>query len=101
MSTVKHQPATPLPWSLKHGNHVIAGEYEFDVAIAWLTDSTPSSEKADANAAYIAHAANTYPRLIEALRQMLEIVGPTPMRSSKDGNQFHAAKMLMRELGEA
>jgi len=35
--------------------------------------------------------------LREALHNVTRIAGPTPMRSREDGDQFHAAMLLLRE----
>lgn len=103
--TTKHKPATPLPqnhggtrrpWYL-HGpigeaTHVMGADHS---PVAYATATMPR-ELAPENAAYIAHAANAYPRLVEALREQLQAYegdfGPQHISTR------HRA--LLRELGE-
>ncbi len=57
------------------------------------------SERVDA--AYIAHAANSYPKLVEALRVLYKSVHDTPQIACEyDPVPNHAAGALLRELGE-
>lgn len=81
--TTKHQPATPLPWKSVSG----CLNPDFSMTL------DPSVHTADT--AYIAHAANAYPRLVEAVRGLL----------AKDGWGVRTAgeqpaRALLRELGE-
>ncbi len=93
---VKHKPATPLPWTVEHGNHVIGGNQERSrVAVGSL--SVAEYRVADQNAAYIAHAANAYPRLVEALRELAEASG---RGIEACVNAEARAESLLRELGE-
>lgn len=72
----KHQPATPLPWT---------------------TGQMPARWP-ERDQMYAAHAANAYPKLVEALRQMCDYadssVSPVAFRAEK------FARALLRELGE-
>lgn len=81
------KPATPLPWND-------------------LYDCTAYGIGADgraANVKFAVHAANAYPRLVEALRQYVGAVS-----SVNDPNDFsvkvkdegHYARDLLRDLGE-
>jgi hypothetical protein len=57
------KPATPLPW-LPHNMWIggnAKGPYAYPVGV--------DSETAAQNAAYIAHACNAYPRLVEVLQR--------------------------------
>jgi hypothetical protein len=94
VSAVKHQPATPLPWIVvKDGIYTVI-------------DSKPPNAKrvgvmkyidapADQNAAYVAHSANAYPKLIEALQRMARTPAAYPAADRA------AAFQLLGELGEA
>ena len=103
--TTKKAPATALPWRTGRDVGVMAGiDAEFDgvvwhVALAhhnamYGVDASASAEQ---NAAYIAHACNAYPLLVEALRRFAG-------RSDEDVNYFgraDEADHLLRSLGES
>ena len=86
----KHTPATPLPWS----------SFATDVHGPVPTERTHTRKTvancghAHKDAAYIAHAANAYPRLVE-FAQGVAAMNPHP--SSDRGND---ARALLREIGE-
>ena len=65
----KHVPATPLPW-----------------------DAVEDLQKEDAD--YIVHAANAYPKLIEALQLAL------PLLENEDYPEAQDLVALLRSLGE-
>lgn len=100
--TVKHQPATPLPWHQgpidggENANNECVfdkdGEIVADCGARATLDAMdwPECEK---NAAYIAHAAVAYPKLVEVLRE-LSLRNPFPVQALVDG------EALLRELGE-
>lgn len=82
----KQKPSTSLPWEpIKlPGHYGVVNEQDLRVC-----ESQDSED-----AAYIVHAANAYPKLVEALRNALR------------GDKFKAiaeleAADLLRELGEA
>jgi hypothetical protein len=84
----KHTPATPLPWThqatRKPMMPLVAANGE------WI--SSPYNRVGDIeDFEYIAHAANAYPKLVEALREV--IAG----RYEADASR---ARALLRELGE-
>ena len=86
--TTKQIPATPLPWKASGG---------------CLNPHLPMSLDADAHridAAYIAHAANAYPRLIDALHHVRELAQENA--KGQDGYEIIAewTDSLLRELGE-
>ncbi len=84
----KHQPATPLPW-VAEGHHVTNADPNTTMYIV-VKRASPRE-----NAAYLAHAANAYPRLVESLAAIAGQEGPgtyTPEGS--------AARALLNELGE-
>jgi hypothetical protein len=92
--TVKHQPAIRLPWTAV-ANEVIARGNKIDRGIA--TASGPK-EAGDKDAAYIAHACNAYPKLVEELRE----ADARERISKRIPNDFETnISSLLRALGEA
>lgn len=105
MNSVKNQPATPLPFLFVHNQpyigapqgeawpycRIVGGEgcYEGDdqQGTGFGIDSIMREE----DARYLIHAANAYPRLVEALRACF---GGSLDASVK-------AELLLRDLGEA
>lgn len=77
----KHAPATPLPW-VADGHHVTNADPKTRMYIV------VKREGPQQNAAYIAHAANAYPKLVEFVRTV------AADRDAED------ARALLRELGE-
>ncbi len=96
----KHKPALPY----KVSADIAADAKQFPVAIrdandwsvAYLTGTVTESHH---KAAYIAHAANAYPKLVEALRTMLTIDNAPAYRADKERTVI-AVHTLLRELGE-
>lgn len=95
----KHAPATPLPWSTVvpeqtnlawHCARFYRGERL--VANIDLTNG-PSGEDGGQTLHYIDRACRAYPRLVEALRQLLDPVTHKPVC-------IRDASALLRELGE-
>lgn len=97
--TTKHQPATPLPWTQPNRTsmklHPVDGGGRHGFVVA--------TQKQDA--AYITHAANAYPKLVEALRDailrhqdMKHRLGGEIASSFERANDARIA--LLRELGE-
>jgi hypothetical protein len=85
MEAVKHKPRTPLPWTFnKHSGYVFA-QAEGQHTVVARADRSPG------DTGYATHAANAYPKLVEALR------------ACEDGSLegLMRAKALLRELGEA
>ena len=82
----KHQPATPLPWKAVQSDngifHVLNADgapYDSgEIAICYGEEV-----KAAPESAYIAHAANAYPKLVEALRDPLRRLVPRLNRSRR------------------
>ena len=79
---MEHTPATPLPWIVNLRRHVVTADASQDAAHCKGSNGVE-------DAAYIAHAANAYPRLVEALRKVA--IGKPYAERSAD---------LLRELGE-
>jgi hypothetical protein len=77
-------PATPLPW----------GHYKDIVSLdRGHSDDDYYLYCVEPDAAYIVHAANAYPKLVKALRQIAK-----PALGGKA--QQYAAQAILRELGE-
>lgn len=97
MTNIK--PARPLPWELVKES---AQENPFWHKANLFAGSAGVSEMAfhnrhgqgAQNAAYIAHAANAYPRLVAVLRKCAELADHGPFIGADE------AKTLLRELGE-
>ena len=101
--TTKHTPATPLPWET---TSMVGDEWhERVVRRGW-----PSSELRDLDcgnhqdAAYIAHAANAYPKLVEALLESADDANRAggsraDLNSILDAISLRARSVLI-ELGE-
>ena len=93
-----NKPATPLPWRIGQvsparfpaypvigGEHIVA-----DVSIRARGGS-------DKDAAYIAHACNAYPRLMDMVRDLLYSAVP---ETFGDKPVVRDARALLAELGE-
>jgi hypothetical protein len=100
--SVKHQPATPLPWSADD-DEIGSQVNSENVSVArlgnldkWVHDEVPDPGELDpdvsVDAAYIAHAANAYPKLVAALDMAFSRL------SDKAAREEIAALLL--ELGE-
>ena len=81
------QPATPLPWTYQEEARVQFGI----LGSARLPAPHSTSKNNQADAAYIAHACNAYPRLVDFVRQVA---------SENRGPRGAAADALLHELGE-
>ena len=99
--TAKHKPATALPWET-----AVNGEEppQWDVCAAnggdMVADLMNMPDTGEQDAAYIVHAANAYPRLVEALRNLKEQVECMNAQQAF-GRDYDEARALLRELGEA
>ena len=86
--TTNHKPATALPWKTHHDDMQIG-------SLSLNGDGDYSGEGySKQDAAYIAHAANAYPRWVEFAKF---IASQDPNGMTAQGNR---ARALMRELGE-
>lgn len=87
--TTKHTPATPLPWIADARALIARDNYTFAIV------GNPATEVVDdqSDARYIAHACNAYPRLVEAVRELLD------WADSKD-QRVISIRAILRELGE-
>jgi hypothetical protein len=84
---------TPVPWfvSLSDPLQVLANDARH--TIICLVSGAPSNKEAIGDAAYIAHSANAYPRLVEALKEAIATTTP-------DSAFLESRVALLRELGE-
>lgn len=91
--TTKHAPATPLPWETVEANATIPIRGANGHTVA----SVRYDERYDGpDAAYIAHAANAYPRLVEAIQNDLRgYLGDFP-----PNHPATILRDLLRSLGE-
>ena len=87
------KPATPLPWNMQDGGRSNLAHVEAEADGAQVCSI---NKKRVADAGYIMHAANAYPRLVEALRACLIDMQPGVDYADHIVNG-HA---LLRELGE-
>ena len=91
------QPATPLPWEHDSDTPSRNGSPR---AMVFPVDDDIDNPTVVAggikpeNAAYLTHAANAYPKLVQALRPMIE--GTAFITDA----QVETARALLRELGE-
>lgn len=85
-------PATPLPWRATK-KAVMPKVFGPECGLYRSSEqvAAPGNEK---DAAYIAHAANAYPKLIEALRHCIRV---SPLRDTPADDE---AEALLRDLGE-
>ena len=91
--TAKHSPATSLPWDGPVNYGVSKFEVQGPHSRLATVDKLP-------DAAYIVHAANAYPKLVEALRGIVEQVECMNAQGAF-GADYDTARALLRELGEA
>lgn len=68
-------PATPLPWVVDHDMAWVSPTFDHDMPVLALrtaTDGVCREAEALQDAAYIVHAANCHPDLVEALQWALD-----------------------------
>ena len=93
-----HKPATPLPWhrGIKQAEQIIYDQSGWAVANATVYHGKSDGAETKANAAYIAHAANNYGPLVEALRGMVE-----DHDKGRGSQTIDYARSVLRASGEA
>lgn len=84
------KPATPLPW-IAQPSPSFTPLKDGDWQMLRYTTDDDGIHYADADMQYIAHAANAYPKLVEALRKFDKCIRAKAMID---------ARALLRELGE-
>lgn len=92
--TIKHQPATPLPWNDPQRRSSAAGLHMVDGGerrgfIGCVTAG---------DAAYLVHASNAYPKLVKALREAMWAIR---MLDGANESGEPDGEDLLRDLGEA
>ena len=89
------KPGTPLPFSVREigVNEYPTGEFNTICEVRGADHTGVADHILQFDAAYIVHACNNYPRLVEALRDMTRRDGPSL-------SQVDAARAVLRELGE-
>lgn len=100
----KHLPATVLPWRVGDAGHTIFGPPNGLPSPAIVaTVNNKVGNRRLVNAAYIAHAANAYPKLIAALCAFCK-ASTYPGSEQIEGPELikvrNFAKALLRKLGE-
>lgn len=105
------KPATALPWTVTPDPEAHDGEMDIVSAQGcpasehWFIASTygidDEGDDSRRNAAYIAHAANAYPKLVEALRVAIKEADGW-FDDSRGGpcEDVDSCRALLRELGE-
>lgn len=92
----KQKPATPLPW------RTLADQIIPDEADECIADCMGALEPRMKNSAYIAHACNAYPKLVEALSATFDC--PCTLKERDSGHRVGCAVpervALLHELGE-
>ena len=98
--TTKHTPATPLPYAAQD----VSGQYFLTgLDHDGLTQLRVAEFILRADRAYIAHAANAYPKLVEDARDTFKLLDRLASKFSEDDEiaaQFHRTSALLRKLGE-
>ena len=82
------KPATSLPWRVGDAGHTVFGPPNGKTNPGMVAQYCKMQGP---NAAYIVHACNAYPRLVEALRDVVE----NPSETMRDN-----AAIVLRSLGE-
>lgn len=111
-----HKPATALPWAQgmrrgENGNTIFARDgkddfYDSAVCSGYgpLNQDVETVNKTGAgqDLAYICHAANAYPELVEALKELVaRCDGAEGVRADGSNIQTHNAHGILSKLGEA
>lgn len=81
-ATAKHQPATPLPWNMQDGGRSNLAHVEREDNGEQVCSI---NKRRVADAAYIAHAANAYPKLVHSVNALIgTFLGEAPRRLTVD-----------------
>ena len=98
--TTEKQPANSLPWT-------VGGHPGNDAGSDWRDILAPSSfgplyvgEAIKEDAAYIVHACNAYPKLVEALRKVLSLRERSDEWWDRHGSETIELRALLRDLNE-
>lgn len=103
--TAKHTPAEPLPYSAER--FAVKSFWRGRAyTVARTNEPRFTPEGREQNAAYLVHAANAYPKLVEALNALFKECLMTHKHWGEGCNQKEAdaaiasATAILRELGE-
>lgn len=98
--TIFMNPATPLPFRAE-GCSVRAMSHGQWFAVASTSNRKFTQEGKHTNAVYLAHTANAYPKLVEALRELaMRCDGAEGVRADGSNIQTIAASAILQSLGE-
>lgn len=100
--SARHAPATPLPFEV-FAESFIRSRGEVFTAASWSDEDDGISEKeTKQNIAYLAHAANAYPALVEQLRTLnFHLKSRVRAILDRSGKPISdGIDALLRELGE-
>ena len=103
--TTKHVPATALPYLALTGQHSDEGRISYtgpnghQLVLAHVFDGIDFAS-APMNTDYLVHAANAYPKLVEALHDVLQWANIGVSECDQGGDDTEAAEALLRSLGE-
>ena len=105
--TAKHSPATSLPFKHRENTFITARGHVF-ACPTYAHPTTPDDGLSESdvrqNFSYLVHAANAYPKLVEALRETLrDRLTQANLHQLPPGirSRLESARALLRELGEA
>ena len=90
-----HKPATPLPWQYGELSERVITPQGLEVCAP--PEDSDGEKQSRADLGYIVHAANAYPKLVHALRDIATTSKGYP-NASREGER---ASALLQELGEA
>lgn len=96
---IANQPKAALPWHFRKSGHVVSITSN-NLVVAYFSEPSPGLDEGfveGENMPYIHHAANAYPKLVEALRSCLsdlEEANPKCVRRK-------AYRAVLEKLGEA
>ena len=96
-----NKPATPLPWEKYAGDYSEIEGQRMAVVVGKTCISDALDAVHQSDAAYIVHAANAYPQLVAALRElMLRCDGDEGVRADGSNIQTMQASAVLHNLGE-
>lgn len=106
---VKHQPATPLPWLVKSNarNLTVYGRKKDHSGLRPFVDEVPlenwgdEAERLRKDLTFAFRSANAYPKLVGALRHLLDTNCATCPTAEAITEARALARHVLRDLGEA
>ena len=104
MSAVNHKPATPLPWHTEDpGSKVDGCSYTNGAdgkTVDHHGDIFQTREANEQNGAYKVHAANAYPKLVEALKTEAATLRAWAAQSRSGGWSTHQVEPQLKRAHE-